>query len=124
MPKLNYYSKLCILSTLIFIIAFFAAKKFNISLYYVIILSAWFTAFSIILNIRLQNSLKSANKNQFTFVFLGLTGLKMLSCLLILLFGLYFSADHKLELGVCTMSYYMIYTAFEVSHWLGKLKEG
>lgn len=99
------------------------AQKFNIALYYIAVLSIFFTGFSFVLNVRLQTALQSENKNQFTFAFLGLTGLKMLSCLFILLFGLYFATAGKLELGICTMSYYMLYTSFEVWHWMDKLKQ-
>ena len=124
MLKLNYSAKLLIFSVLIFVTAIFLAKKFSIALSYVILLSIFFTGFSFILNMRLQNALKSENKNQFTFAFLGLTGLKMFSCLIILLFGLYFATTSKLELGICIMSYYMLYTTFEVWHWIGRLKQG
>ncbi len=123
MLKLDYYTKLLIFSALISVIVFFMAQTFGISLYYIVLLSVYFTLFSVIFNMRLQASLLSVNKNQFTFTFLGLTGLKMLSCLFILMFGLYFSKSNKLELGICTMSYYMLYTTFEVWHWMNKLKQ-
>jgi|GEM_PF-1351179 len=124
MPKLSYPIKLSIFSVLIFVTAVLLAQKFGISLYYIVVLSVFFTGFSFVLNMQLQRALTAENKNQFTFTFLGLTGLKMFSCLIILLFGLYFATASKLELGICTMAYYMLYTTFEVWHWMGKLKQG
>ena len=123
MPKLNYYVKLLVFSLLIFAIAFIAAQKFSIVIYYIVLLSVYFTGFSFILNRQLQSALADKNKNKFTHTFLALTALKMFSCLIILLFGLYFATTSKLELGICTMGYYMLYTTFEVWHWLGKLKQ-
>jgi uncharacterized membrane protein len=56
-------------------------------------------------------------------MFLALTALKMFTSLFILLFGLYFITDNRLIVGICTMSYYMLYTVLEVWHWLGRLKQ-
>ena len=122
MLKLNYPIKLLIFSALIFVLAIFLAQKFSITFYYIGILSIFFTCFSFVLNMQLQKALTAPSKNQFTFTFLGLTGLKIFSCLTILLFALYFATAGKLELGICTMSYYMLYTTFEVWHWIGRLK--
>jgi hypothetical protein len=119
----SYPVKLLAFSVLIFAAAFLAGQKFGISLYYVILLSVFFTGFSFILNKQLQTALQDANKNKFTNSFLALTALKMFSCLFILLFGLYFTKENRLALGICTMSYYMLYTAIEVWHWMGKLKQ-
>jgi hypothetical protein len=55
---------------------------------------------------------------------LALTALKMFSCLFILLFGLYFIKENRLAIGICTMTYYMLYTGLEVWYWMGKLKHG
>ena len=123
MLKRSYYLQLLVFSVLIFVASYIAAKKFAIPLYYVILLSGYFTAFSAILNRQLQKAIQDTNKNKFTHTFLALTALKMFSCLFILLFGLYFAAESKFAIGICTMSYYMLYTAFEVWHWLGKLKQ-
>ncbi len=122
MPKINYYLQLLIFSVLVFVITFFASLKFHIPLYYVVLLSVYFTAFSFVLNRQLQSALQAENKNKFTHTFLALTALKMFSCLIILLFGLYFAAEGKMALGICTMSYYMLYTTYEVWYWLNKLK--
>jgi hypothetical protein len=123
MPKLTYSVKILVFSALIFTAAFLAAQKFNIAFYYIVLLSVYFTSFSFILNRQLQKALLDQNKNKFTHTFLALTALKMFSCLIILLFGLYFATAGKLELGICTMSYYMLYTGFEVWHWINKLKQ-
>lgn len=79
--------------------------------------------YSFLLNSQLQKAVADANKNKFTNTFLALTALKMFSCLFVLLFGLYFIKENRLAIGICTMAYYMLYTFFEVSHWLGKLKQ-
>ncbi len=123
MSKLNYPIKLLIFSVLVFVLAILLAHKFSIAFFYIGVLSIFFTGFSFLLNMQLQKALTAPSKNQFTFTFLGLTGLKMFSCLTILLFGLYFATASKLELGICTMSYYMLYTTFEVWHWMGALKQ-
>lgn len=123
MPKLNYYLQLLIFSTLVFIATYFASLKFEIPLYYVVLLSIYFTGFSFILNKQLQSALQAENKNKFTHTFLALTALKMFSCLIILLFGLYFASQGKMAIGICTMGYYMLYTSYEVWYWLGKLKQ-
>jgi len=120
----SYSVKLLAFSALIFAAAFLAAQKFSMPLYYIILLSAFFTGFSFILNNQLQNALQDSNKNKFTNSFLALTALKMFSCLFILLFGLYFIKDAHLAIGICTMSYYMLYTGLEVWHWMAKLKHG
>jgi hypothetical protein len=118
----SYSVKLLVFSALIFVAAFLAAQKFGMPSYYIIALSGFFTSFSFILNKQLQTALQDTNKNKFTNTFLALTALKMFSCLFILLFGLYFIKENRLAIGICTMSYYMLYTALEVWHWTGKLK--
>ena len=123
MPKINYYLQLLIFSVLVFTIAYLASQKFDIPLYYIVLLSGYFAAFSFILNNKLKSSLQSENKNKFTNTFLALTALKMLSCLFILLFGLYFAHQGKLAIGICTMGYYMLYTSYEVWYWLNRLKQ-
>ncbi len=123
MPKLNYYLQLFVFSLLVFMVAYFASLKFVIPLYYVVLLSVYFTGFSFILNKQLQNALQAENKNKFTHAFLALTALKMFSCLILLLFGLCFANQGKMAIGICTMSYYMLYTSYEVWYWLAKLKQ-
>ncbi|MFI5142206.1 MAG: hypothetical protein ACHQII_07610, partial [Bacteroidia bacterium] len=78
-------------------------------LFYIILLSVYFMGFSFALNTQLQKALADPNKNKFTNMFLALTALKMFSCLFILLFGLYFIKENRLAIGICTMSYYMLY---------------
>jgi len=120
----RFFGYLFIFSALIFALAFLiAVQKFNVSLYYLVLLSIYFASFSFVMNKQLQSALQSENKNKFTHTFLALTALKMFSCLIILLFGLYFSTANKMALGICTMGYYMLYTTFEVWHWLLKLKK-
>lgn len=123
MLKRNYYLQLFMFSVLVFIIAFLACQSFAIPLYYIVLLSTYFTGFSFILNKQLQKALQAENKNKFTNTFLALTALKMFSCLFILLFGLYFANQGKLYIGIITMSYYMLYTSYEVWFWLKKLKQ-
>jgi hypothetical protein len=116
------YGGLLIYSALIFFAAYITAQKFGIPVYYIVLLSVYFTGFSFILNKQLQSALQDQNKNKFTHTFLALTALKMFSCLIILLFGLYFTQQNKLALGICTMGYYMLYTMLEVWHWINRLK--
>jgi hypothetical protein len=123
MPRLNYYLQLFIFSLLVFIIALFVSDKFGIPLYYIVLLSVYFTGFSFILNRQLESALQAENKNKYTHTFLALTALKMFSCLIVLLFGLYFANQGKMAIGICTMGYYMLYTSYEVWYWLNKLKQ-
>lgn len=120
----SYSVKLLAFSALVFAAAFLAAQKFPMPLFYIIALSGFFTSFSFILNKQLQAALQDSNKNKFTNSFLALTALKMFSCLFILLFGLYFIKENRMAIGICTMSYYMLYTGLEVWYWMGKLKHG
>ena len=123
MLKSNYYLQLFIFSVLVFIIAYLSSQKFAIPPYYIVLVSVYFTGFSFILNKQLQRALLAENKNKFTHTFLALTALKMFSCLIILLFGLYFANQGKLYIGIATMGYYMVYTGYEVWYWLNKLKQ-
>jgi hypothetical protein len=123
MPKLNYYLQLLIFSVLVFVATYFTSLKFEIPLYYVVLLSVYFTGFSFILNKQLQTALQDNNRNKFTHTFLALTALKMFSCLILLLFGLYFATQGKMAIGISTMGYYMLYTGYEVWYWLRKLKQ-
>jgi hypothetical protein len=118
----SYSLKLLAFSVFVFASAFLAAQKFGMPLYYIMALTGFFTSFSFILNKQLQAALQDSNKNKFTNSFLALTALKMFSCLFILLFGLYFIKENRLAIGICTMSYYMLYTGLEVWYWMGKLK--
>jgi hypothetical protein len=123
MPKLNYYLQLFIFSMLVFVVTYVASLKFEIPIYYVVLLSVYFTGFSFILNKQLQTALQDNNRNKFTHTFLALTALKMFSCLILLLFGLYFAKEGKMAIGLSTMGYYMLYTSYEVWYWLRKLKQ-
>jgi hypothetical protein len=119
----SFSAKLSAFSVAVYVLAFFVGQKFGIHFAYIVFLAFFFMAFSFLLNSQLENALKSENKNQFTYTFLMLTGLKMFACLTILLVGLYFSnKESRMALGICTMFYYMLYTGFEVSHWLNKLR--
>jgi len=119
----SYQAKLNLFSVIVYAFAFLASQKFGIPLYYIVLLSAFFIGFSLVLNKQLQTALQDPNKNKFTNTFLALTALKMFTCLFILLFGLYFIKQNRLAVGICTMSYYMLYTGLEVWYWLGKLKQ-
>ena len=123
MFKSAYTFRLLIFSAFLFVTAFFAARQFEIPVYYVVLLSVYFTVFSFVLNRKLESALVDANKNKFTHTFLALTALKMFSALMMLLFGLFFTDKDKLALGLCTMMFYMLYTAYEVWYWLAKLKK-
>ena len=120
--NLKFIGYLLIFSGLVFGVAFLASSKFAMPPYYIVLLSLYFTSFSIILNRQLQSALTDENKNKFTNTFLALTALKMFSCLMLLLFGLYFATQGKMAIGICTMGYYMLYTGYEVWYWLNKLK--
>jgi len=96
----------------------------ELPLYLLLILSAFFTGFSFILNMRLEKALLSKNKNHFTQAFLGLTGIKMLSSIILLACTLAFTKHDKFNIGICIMTYYMLYTIFEVIIWRVKLQQG
>ncbi|HWY37616.1 MAG TPA: hypothetical protein VNY73_03590 [Bacteroidia bacterium] len=114
--------KLLVFAAGVFIATYAVSFVVELPLYLLIILSVFFTTFSFILNIRLEKALHAENKNQFTYTFLGLTGIKMLASLVLLACTLALSKQNKFNMAICIMSYYMLYTIFEVITWRGKLK--
>ena len=114
--------KLLVFAAGIFIATYALSTIVELPLYLLILLTFFFTGFSFIMNQQLEKAVKSENKNQFTQVFLGFTGIKMLSSLILLACMLALTKHDKLNIGVCIMSYYMLYTVFEVVLWRGKLK--
>ncbi len=114
--------KLLVFSAGVFIATYALSFLVELPLYLLITLTLFFTGFSFILNMRLEKAMHAENKNQFTQVFLGLTGIKMLSSLILLACTLALSKHDKFNMGVCIMAYYMLYTIFEVLIWRGKLK--
>ncbi len=113
--------KLIIFSVAIFAAAYASSFLFDLPLVLLLLLSFYFTGFTFVLNARLQKALNDENKNKFTQVFMGLTGIKILSSLILLVCFLYMFKANKLHMGICTMSYYMLYTVFEVALWRKKL---
>lgn len=85
------------------------------------LLTFYFTGFSYIFNKQLKKAYDHQNKNKFTQVFTGMTGIKLLTSLILLVAFLYVFKENRLYIGVCTMAYYMAYTTFEVILWKGKL---
>ena len=114
--------KLLVFAAGVFIATYATSFIVELPLYLLITLSIFFTGFSFIFNAQLEKVLHSENKNQFTQVFLGLTGIKMLSSLIFLACMLSLTKHDKFNIGVCIMTYYMLYTIFEVIIWRGKLK--
>ena len=119
---MNDKIKLLVFAAGVFIATFAASFIVELPLYLLILLSVFFTAFTFIMNARLEKALQSENKNQFTYTFLGMTGIKMLGSLLVLAITLALSKHDKFNIGVCIMAYYMLYTVFEVIVWREKLK--
>jgi len=115
--------KLLVFAAGIFILAYVLSLVYELPLYLLILSSSFFTGYSFLLNNRLEKAMRSENKNQFTQMFLGMTGIKMLSSLILLACVLAFSKHDKLNIGICVMCYYMFYTIFEVITWRGKLKQ-
>jgi len=114
--------KLLAFSALILGAALGASVLFPVPFKMLLILSFYFTFFTYLFNLQLQKAYDHENKNKFTQVYMGFTGIKMLSCLVLLVCFLYFFKDNKLNIGIFTMSYYMLYTIFEVILWKGKLR--
>lgn len=115
--------KLLVFAAGVFIATYLLSLSVQLPLYLLITLSVFFTVFSLILNMQLEKALKSENKNQFTQVFLGLTGIKMLVSAILLACVLALSKHDKFNMGICIMIYYMLYTIFEVVVWRRKLKQ-
>lgn len=102
---------------------FFAASLFvELPWQVLIILSLVFTAFSLIFNARLKRALNDVNKNKFVHVFLGFTGAKMFGSLVLLAILLTVIKHDRLNIGICVLAYYLLYTIFEVALWTRKLK--
>lgn len=115
-------AKLFIFSAIVFALAYGASYLFPIPFALLLLLAFFFTSYTFIFNSRLQKAYNDENKNKFTFVFMGLTSIKMLSSLLLLAVCLYIFKEPRLNIGVYTLSYYMLYTVFEVALWKAKLK--
>jgi len=114
--------KLGIFSALVFLAAYGCSFIYTLPLALLLLLSFYFTAFSWIFNRQLQKAYADQNKNKFTQVFMGFTGIKILTSLVLLVVFLYLFKENKFTIGICTMAYYMLYTVFEVVLWRGKLK--
>ena len=114
--------KLFIFSSILFAAAYGASSLFPLPFILLLVLSFYFTTFSWLFNSRLQKAYGDANKNKFTQVFMGFTGIKIISALALLVCFLSLFKENKLNIGVFTMAYYMLYTIFEVVLWKGKLK--
>ena len=119
---MNDKVKLLVFAAGIFIAAYATSLLVELPLYLLILLSGFFTGFTFIFNLQLEKAVKAENKNQFTQVFLGFTGIKMLCSLILLACFLALSNHTKFNIGLCIMAYYMAYTVYEVIHWRGKLK--
>jgi uncharacterized membrane protein len=113
--------KLLVFAAGVFIATLLASRIVELPLYLLITLTVFFTSFTFVFNARLEMALKDENKNKFTQVFLGFTGIKMLCSLILLACVLALSKGVKFNLGICIMTYYMIYTVYEVIHWRKKL---
>ncbi|MBS1646928.1 MAG: hypothetical protein JST67_06270 [Bacteroidetes bacterium] len=121
--KFSYSTQVWLLSIVLLAGSCIGAVKGGVHIAYAIALAVFFTGFSFVLHAQLEQALKSENKNQFTYSFLMFTGLKMFACLILLLIGLYFTpSESRMPLGIGTMMYYLIFTAFEVRFWLKRLK--
>lgn len=114
--------KLFIFSAVVFTAAYGASYLFPFPFELLLLLTFYFTSYTFIFNSRLQKAYNDENKNKFTFTFMALTSIKMLSSLVLLAACLYIFKEHRLNIGVCTLSYYMLYTVFEVALWKAKLK--
>lgn len=114
--------KLFVFSAIVFAVGYGATYLFPLPFILLLLLSFYFTAYSWIFNKRLQKAYKDENKNKFTQVFVGLTGIKILSSLILLAVFLYLFKEDRLNIGVCVMGYYFFYTAFEVTLWRSKLR--
>lgn len=115
--------KLGIFSAGVFGAAYGLSYVFELPLYLLLILTAFFSLFTLLLNMQLRKALHDENKNKFTQLFMGLTGVKIFSSLILLTLALFFIKGNKMHAGICIMSYYMAYTVFEVVLWRGKLKQ-
>lgn len=115
--------KLLVFSAVLFIATLLASRIVELPLYLLILLTVFFTAFTLIFNSQLDKAYSAENKNKFTQVFLAMTGMKMFASLILLACVLALSNHDKLNLGICIMTYYMAYTVYEVIHWRSKLSK-
>ena len=113
--------KLILFSAGVLAAAYGLSFVFELPLFLLLLLTFFFTCYTALLNWQLGKSLNDENKNKFTQVFMGLTGIKIFSSLILLALVLFFTGQNKLHIGICIMSYYMLYTTFEVVLWRGKL---
>jgi hypothetical protein len=113
--------KLFIFSVAVFALAYGVSVIFPIPVAVLGTLSVFFTLFTLVFNQRLSKAFHDPNKNKFTQVFLGFTMLKMLLSLVMLICFFYFIKTNHLNIGVCTMGFYLAYTAFEVLIWRKRL---
>ena len=113
--------KLIIFSGAIFLLAYGISLVYPIPVTALVVLSVFFTLFTLVFNQRLLQAFNDPNKNKFTRVFLGFTSIKMLLSLVLLVSFLYFYKVSRLNIGVCTMGYYLAYTIFEVLIWRTRL---
>ncbi|MGZ3862034.1 MAG: hypothetical protein ACXVPN_06705 [Bacteroidia bacterium] len=115
--------KLLVFSAVLFGATLLASRVVELPLYLLILLSVFFTVFTWLFNSRLEKAQAHENKNKFTQVFLGFTGVKIFASLILLACVLALSNHHKFNLGICIMTYYMAYTVYEVIHWRSKLSD-
>ena len=113
--------KLLVFSAGVFISAYASSCFFALPVYLPAILTVFFAGFTLLLNYCLKKALNSENKHQFTNAFLGLTGLKMLCSCILLAVLLSTAKQDNLQIGLCILAYYMLYTIFEVVIWKRKL---
>ncbi|MGZ3866024.1 MAG: hypothetical protein ACXVNR_06140, partial [Bacteroidia bacterium] len=113
--------KLLVFSAVLFAATLFASRIIELPLYLPIVLTVFFTAFTLVFNSQLDKAYSAENKNKFTQVFLAMTGMKMFASMILLVYILALSSHDKFNLGVCIMTYYMAYTVYEVIHWRSKL---
>jgi len=114
--------KLLVFSAGVFTAAFSLSFVLELPVFLLLLLTFFLTCFSFLFNWQLTKAFNDENKNKFTQVFMGMTGIKIFSSLIILAMVLFLTKQNKLHIGICIMSYYMLYTVFEVVLWRSKLK--
>ncbi len=70
----------------------------------------------------LTGALKSNNKNEFTYRFLGSTGIKLFLSLMIILLMAFLHKQTIVPFAIMLMIHYFLFTAFEIIHLLKVLK--
>jgi hypothetical protein len=114
-------AKLLVFSAVVFAAAYGLSFLFPLPLLLLILLTFYFTSFTFIFNKQLVKAYSDENKNKFTQIFMGFTGIKLLSSLVLLVCFLYLFKENRMYIGICTMAFYFAYTTFEVILWKGKL---